>query len=373
MERVLLRWTSAWRGALSSSIAVALAWILAKHLLHHDQPVFSAISAVVSLAPGLPSHGKQAVGLMLGVATGILVGEATLLLPDYYPLLRISFATFSATSIAALYGLAPIVPIQSGASAVLMLAIGPESAGISRMLDVIVGAGIGLLFSQVLLTPSPTRIIESRLKDFFKEISIGVDNIKLSLKKREKISSSLLGTNLISLHASLVLLEKDIRAAKNSFQWTLRGFFFSRQIKDIINCHEKKTIQLYASLLLLSKVIFYSLTKDSNHIPPELYEKLTKLHIQITALSKNRSADKEQVRFLENIEVTEQERTYSLPLHWKLCIDCIDTLEKDLQFFKEFSTVKISRFNYKECYLNIKCSVISLFKLVKKLVFDLLE
>ena len=110
IDRLAFRWSSAWRDALASAIAAALAWILASHLLGHVHPVFAAISAVVCLAPGLPSHGKQAVGLMVGVATGILVGEAALWLPDAYPLLRIGFATFSAIAIAALYGLGPVVP-----------------------------------------------------------------------------------------------------------------------------------------------------------------------------------------------------------------------------------------------------------------------
>ena len=102
VEKVKSRWSLGWRDALASAIAAALAWIIARHFFGHIHPVFAAISAVVCLAPGLPSHGKQAVGLMVGVATGIIVGEAALWLPDAYPLLRLGFATFSAIAIAAL-------------------------------------------------------------------------------------------------------------------------------------------------------------------------------------------------------------------------------------------------------------------------------
>ncbi len=69
IQRISFRWSSAWRDALASAIAAALAWVLAKYLFGHVHPVFAAISAVVCLAPGLPSHGKQAIGLMVGVAT----------------------------------------------------------------------------------------------------------------------------------------------------------------------------------------------------------------------------------------------------------------------------------------------------------------
>ena len=39
--------------------------------------MFAAISAVVCLAPGLPSHGKQAVGLMVGGYLLMLLFAAT--------------------------------------------------------------------------------------------------------------------------------------------------------------------------------------------------------------------------------------------------------------------------------------------------------
>jgi uncharacterized membrane protein YgaE (UPF0421/DUF939 family) len=71
-----------------------LSWFLAQRLFGHQQPIFAAITAIVCLAPGLPSHTKQTVGLLLGVATGILVGELSLVLLDDIPLLRITLAAF---------------------------------------------------------------------------------------------------------------------------------------------------------------------------------------------------------------------------------------------------------------------------------------
>jgi uncharacterized membrane protein YgaE (UPF0421/DUF939 family) len=89
-------------------------------------------------------------GLVLGVATGILIGELSLLLPADIPLLRITLAAFLSMIVAASYGLAAVVPIQAGVSAILITVFGPATDGPNRMLDVAVGAAVGLLFSQML-------------------------------------------------------------------------------------------------------------------------------------------------------------------------------------------------------------------------------
>jgi Fusaric acid resistance protein-like len=86
--RILGRWSGAWRQVLASALGAALAWVLAERLLGHPQPIFAPISAIGCLSPGLPSHTKQTMGLLLGVATGIVIGELTLTLPDTIPLLK---------------------------------------------------------------------------------------------------------------------------------------------------------------------------------------------------------------------------------------------------------------------------------------------
>jgi uncharacterized membrane protein YgaE (UPF0421/DUF939 family) len=137
----------------TSAIAAGLAWLLATRLLGHPQPLFAAISAIVCLAPGLPSHRLQAVSLLIGVATGMVVGEVMLYVPQHSTALGLVAATFVAMAFASAFGLGAVVPIQAGVSAILVLAQGPQLGGVVRMLDVLIGAGLGLFFSQVILRP----------------------------------------------------------------------------------------------------------------------------------------------------------------------------------------------------------------------------
>ena len=150
IARIFLRWSEAWREALASALGAALSFFLAERLLGHPQPVFAAISAIVCLSPGLPSHTKQTEGLLLGVATGIVIGELSLALPDGIPLLRITLAAFFSMIVAASYGQPAVVPIQAGVSAILIVAFGPATTGSVRMADVAVGAAVGFLLSKVL-------------------------------------------------------------------------------------------------------------------------------------------------------------------------------------------------------------------------------
>jgi len=47
--------------------------------------------------------------------------------------------------------LGPVVPIEAGVSTLLVLSLGAEMAGLARMLDVLIGAVVGLVFNRLLL------------------------------------------------------------------------------------------------------------------------------------------------------------------------------------------------------------------------------
>ncbi|MDU7531539.1 MAG: FUSC family protein, partial [Klebsiella sp.] len=84
------------RDALATALACLLAWLLAVWLLGHEHPTFAIVSAVVCLAPGVPSHLKQARNLVIGCTFGIVMGELMWQLPDTHPLVRMSIGMFFA-------------------------------------------------------------------------------------------------------------------------------------------------------------------------------------------------------------------------------------------------------------------------------------
>ncbi|WP_245414404.1 FUSC family protein [Mycoplana dimorpha] len=143
------RWSGAWREVAAATIAAPLAWAVAQKLFGHPHPVFAAVIAIVALGPGIASHRKQAWGLVLGVAIGILVGEIVLFIPNFTAAAGIG--VFVSMMIACSFDLGPVMPIQAGVSLLLVLTLGPETAGYVRMVDVVIGAVIGLACGRVLL------------------------------------------------------------------------------------------------------------------------------------------------------------------------------------------------------------------------------
>ncbi|WP_454622053.1 FUSC family protein [Bradyrhizobium cenepequi] len=272
------RLTVAWRDAAASAVAAGIAWILAVWMLGHPHPLFAAVSAIVCLSPGLPSHGRQAVGLMLGVATGIVVGELALLLPEGLlvpkglSLLRLALATFFSMLVAASFGQPAVVPIQAGVSAVLVLALGPQSAGLTRLEDVAVGVAVGLAFSQVLLTPDPVRQIDAAADDLLLRLAKAFREAADALKAGDFRKAEVALRLFSSAHDSLIALGAGIDAARYAARWSLRGRLAARAVAETAARYDRRAIRLYASSLLFGEALANALRKAASPMPEGLLE-----------------------------------------------------------------------------------------------------
>ena len=138
IERVRAAFTR----VLASALAAAIAFWLAKQLLGQEQPIFAAITAIICLAPGIANHFRQSLNLLVGVSIGIVVGELIFLVPIDLGELRLALLPSA-------LGTATLVPIQAGASALLVILLAPHNAGLSRFLDVVIGVATGLTFAVV--------------------------------------------------------------------------------------------------------------------------------------------------------------------------------------------------------------------------------
>lgn len=103
-------------------------------------------------------------------------GELMWQLPDTHPLIRMCVGMFFAILFGAAIGPAPVVPIQAGVSVALVLAMGPESAGGTRLVDVLLGASVGLLFSRA-FTSNPFSDIGRSTSDFLRQLGNGMDRM----------------------------------------------------------------------------------------------------------------------------------------------------------------------------------------------------
>jgi hypothetical protein len=140
------------------------AWVIALQLGGHDAPFFAPIAVVVALSSPLGERGSNAVRLLLGVMIGITAGELTVFaLGGGYG--SLALATFSAMALARLLGRSRLVVVQAAAGAILTVAAADGEAGVHRLIDALIGAGVALVFSQIRLSPEPVALVRRAAAD----------------------------------------------------------------------------------------------------------------------------------------------------------------------------------------------------------------
>jgi hypothetical protein len=158
LRRALGRVVDAAWPLAQGTAAAAIAWAIARYALDHEEPFFAPVAAVIALNATTGERGLNAVRLLQGVVVGIVVGELTLAgLNDQVG--SLALATFVAMAIAVALGGARITVAQAAVGAILTVAIGDADAGVQRLIDALVGAGVALTFSQLLFSPEPVRLL----------------------------------------------------------------------------------------------------------------------------------------------------------------------------------------------------------------------
>jgi hypothetical protein len=143
---------------LQSTAAATAAWWLARWLDNHPEPFFAPIAAVVALNASRGQRGANALRLLAGVVVGIVAGELAIsALGGGYGTLAL--AIFTAMAAAFALGGARVTIAQAASGAILTVAVADGQAGPDRLVDALIGAGVALVFTQVLFSPEPVSLL----------------------------------------------------------------------------------------------------------------------------------------------------------------------------------------------------------------------
>lgn len=144
---------------IQSAVAAALAWTVAKDLLGHPRPFFAPIAAVICVGVALGRRLRRLFELVVGVSVGIGVGDL-LVLRIGSGSWQIALVVALAMSIAVLLDSGTLFSLQAGTSAVLVATLLPptDTGGMDRMVDALVGGGLGIA-AVALLPASPATLV----------------------------------------------------------------------------------------------------------------------------------------------------------------------------------------------------------------------
>ncbi|WP_345349582.1 FUSC family protein [Rhodococcus olei] len=131
---------------LQCALAAGLAWFVANDLVHHHNPFFAPIAAVVSLGLSLGARVRRSFELIAGVTVGIGVGD-TLISVIGTGAWQITLTVALAMATAIFLDGGPIISMQAGTSAVLVATLIPpqQGGGLDRMIDALIGGLVGVV------------------------------------------------------------------------------------------------------------------------------------------------------------------------------------------------------------------------------------
>ena len=150
----------AWRSLIQISVAATGAYLIATEVVGHARPFFAPIAAIITLGITVGQRGRRAVELALGVAVGIGVADALVLLTGS-GVVSLAIVVPLAMGTAIFLGTGQIFATQAAVSAVLVAVLQPGGSGFSgaRFVDALVGGAVALLANALLLPPDPVKMV----------------------------------------------------------------------------------------------------------------------------------------------------------------------------------------------------------------------
>jgi uncharacterized membrane protein YgaE (UPF0421/DUF939 family) len=209
---------------LQGTAAATAAWVIARRLGDRPDPFFAPIAAVVALNASRGERGSNAVRLLVGVVVGIMAGELAVgVLGAGYGTLAL--ATFAAMAVAVALGGARVMVAQA-AGAILTVAVADGRAGPQRLVDALVGAGVAVVFTQVLFSPEPVALLRRAEATALTDLAGGLELTARALERDDDGLAERAMNSLRDLRDRLAELSRTRRASsrvvRHSLVWRAR-------------------------------------------------------------------------------------------------------------------------------------------------------
>jgi fusaric acid resistance family protein len=245
---------------LEGTAAATSAWVIARYVLDRPEPFFAPIAALVALNASLGERGLNALRLLQGVFVGIVIGEVTLAtLGRGYG--SVAVAVFVSTALARVLKGTRIVIAQAGAAGILTVVVATAEAGVERLTDALIGAGVALVFTQLLFSPKPLALLRRSEKALLSRIARGMALAARALDEDDNELAESAIAELRDLPEDLVELRRTRRASARVARRTLAG----RSHRTPLVQEDENADQLdllAASCLVLARVVRSSDTDE---------------------------------------------------------------------------------------------------------------
>jgi uncharacterized membrane protein YgaE (UPF0421/DUF939 family) len=254
--------------AAQAGVGASLAWFFAHDVIGRPSPFFAPIAAVITLASSAGQRVRRTTELVIGVALGIGIGDAIILLIGRGPwqlgcmvLLAILVAT-------AVGGGTPLV-VQAASSAVLVATLAPGTGlPYTRFLDALVGGGVGLAVMTILLPLNPLAVVRRAADPALVALAAGLRGVADAVDAGDPGIAEAALTRLRGAEGSFSGFSGAIVAARENVafapaRWRTRG-----ALAQYVDGAEHLTYALRNVRVLIRRVI--TALGDAEPVPPTL-------------------------------------------------------------------------------------------------------
>jgi uncharacterized membrane protein YgaE (UPF0421/DUF939 family) len=174
-----------WSWFAQTALATSAAWLLAQHLFGHERPIFAPVAALIGVSASLGQRRRTAVEMMIGIALGIGIADALVVLIGDGPL-QIAAVVTLAMVVAVAFGGSTALVSEAAASALLVVTIQPPGSGLSgvRFLDSLLGGVVALVVTSV-LPRNPVMAVHRAVAPLLAEIAGVLEDCARALERRD--------------------------------------------------------------------------------------------------------------------------------------------------------------------------------------------
>ncbi len=280
--------------AAQGGLSAALAWWISADLLHHYQPFFAPIAALIVIGTLVGARVRRAVELVLGVALGIGLGDLLIVVVGVGPVqlgLVVSLAMIAAVYL----GGGAMVVSQAASSAVLVTTLAPPSTGVyfSRFFDALIGGAVGIAVVTVLLPLNPLRAVARAADPAMRRLSGALMRIHEALGQREAgwaldaLDDLRAGERDQAVFRDVLPVGRETVTLAPAW-WRSRGEL-AQYVEAAIHVD-----RVWRNVRVMARRVAYMID-DGESIPPELVASVRELAEGVSALRRDLEAGTEPV------------------------------------------------------------------------------
>ena len=187
LDGSLGRLREGWPFVAEATAAATAAWIIDTRFLGQPRPFFAPAAALIVLGQVRGQRLLRAVEVVLGVAGGVLLADAVAGALGRNTTLTIFIVTALTLTLAVAVGGSAVFIVQSAVSAIYVAVVAPPTSGLipHRFFDALVGGGVAVVVSQVVVARDPLARLVRQTAATFDEIAGILENIASAIDRRD--------------------------------------------------------------------------------------------------------------------------------------------------------------------------------------------